>query len=283
MRLAVIFVVAFASTASAEDLDSQLATTSRWELTAAAGISTTSVAMPGMQLMSGSARAVSGMPGMTDTSAEPSALFALRYRITDRVLWSIPTLSFAYLGGTAEREWIPWGGLTSWGAGYSSIEHFIGAGELGAGAGLREWLATTSAVNFTASVASQFQYTSSPICPVGGMCRPSWITPDTWRATVTAGASHRVGTALTLNLGIAGSQRLLYEGGPASGSDERGMTVAIGSVQTIGLRLLPLVQAHVSPRWSIDGYAAAAYDLSRERFEQTYLVGVTRVWPTPAQ
>lgn len=290
MRYAAPFIALglFANTANAEDPDTEIAVShdSRWEreLTIAAGISSMSFTMPGMQLMGSDSTARAVMPGaVSESQIEPSALFALRYRIRDRVLWSIPTLSFAYLGGTAgQREWIPWAGVTSWGAGYSSIEHFIAQGGLGAGIGIREWLGPSTAINFTAGATSAFRYTSNPTCPPGTMCDASWVPPETWTAAVTAGGSHRIGNAVTLNIGVGGSQRLLVEGRPADGSEQRGVSVSIGSVQAIGLRQLPLIQAQVSQRWSLDGYAAASFDVSREHLEHRYLVGFTRVWWTPA-
>jgi hypothetical protein len=244
----------------------------RWELTAAAGAASMSLTSPGMVMGNSTDRAeMSGSVVARDV--EPTALFALRYRVTDRVVWSIPTLSFAYLGGSAERALIPWAGLVSWGAGYSSIEHFIAQGQLGAGVGVRQWLASSTALNFTAAIESGFRYTSEPLCPSGGMCRPEWSWPDSWRASATAGMSRRASDMVTLNLGVGASGRIA--------TDERGANVSIGSIQAVGLRLLPLVQAQVAARWSLDGYAAVSYDLDRERVEQRYLVGFT--WSTAAR
>jgi hypothetical protein len=240
-----------------------------WDMAFAAGVSNVTYPMPGMQLMGTSAR--STMSGDdTAASLEPTTLFSLRYRIADRVLWSVPTLSFAYLGGTyGQREWIPWAGLTGWGLGYSSIESLIVDGDLGAGIAAREWLAPATAINVTAGAASAFHYRGTPVCAAGEMC-PSWQGPSRWVASTTVGVSQRLGDSFSLNLG-AGAARDLSGDGSTS--------VSIGSVQAIALRQLPLLQARLNERWYLDGYAMATYDLTRDRVEQRYLLGFTRVWP----
>jgi hypothetical protein len=222
--------------------------------------------MPGMQLLGTTQRSVEGtMP--SESTFEPSMLFSLRYRLGERVVWSAPTLSFAYLGGDPRgTEWIPWGGLTSWGAGYSSIQHLIVDGSLGAGIGVRQWLGSELSLNATAGASQQFEYASLVECPTDQMCdHVLWPKP---RGTATVGATYRLTPSVTVNAGVGASTQL--------GGDET--TVSFGSVQSLGLRTLPLVEARINSRWSVDGYAAAAYDRTRSRYEQTYLLGVTRVW-----
>jgi hypothetical protein len=246
---------------------------SRWELSAAAGVSNIEFGIPGMFVMGTSARSTEPMGATPHSQFEPNALFALRYRITERLTWSVPTLSFAYAGGNAgEREWIPWGGLTSWGAGYSSIEGFIADGQLGAGIGLREWLGGDTSLNLTTSATSAFNYTSQRHC-IGASC-PSWAGPTTWIASATGGVSRRLGDALTVNLGV-GISRIVAANDPMDVGTQR---VSFGSVQDIGLRRLPLIEAQLNRNWSLDGYAAAAYVPSTSRLEQHYLVGFTRRW-----
>jgi hypothetical protein len=235
------------------------------DLTLAAGISTTTSAaspMQGLQLL-GNTQSRSVESVMDDRSVEASGILSVRYRLGERVVWSVPTLSFAYLGGeSGKTQWIPWGGVTSWGVGYSSINHLLLDGTVGAGAGIRQWLGSSASINATAGVATSFAYTSKPIC--GGtdtMC-DRWTDGDGLRASATLGTSIDVGTTWTFNAAVGGSNH----------------DVSFGSIQTLALRTLPLVEAHVSDAWSIDGYAAATYDLSSHRYEQTYLLGVTRLW-----
>jgi opacity protein-like surface antigen len=279
--LFVVIGMAFANTAAAEDSTQEAPAPEwadgRWDLTVAAGVTSsasTTSAMPGMQLMpSAQARTVDGSMTTDDTWSPSSGLFSMRYGLRDRVLWSVPTLSFAYLGGDdGDRQWIPWGGLTSWGLGYSSISHLIAQGELGTGIGVRQWLGHDVALNATTGVTSHFLYVSKAACDVGDTMCDNWSSPEKLRGSVTAGASLRVGDAWTFNAGVGTSTRLIADSG------ERASTVSFGSIQAIGLRVLPLVEARVNARWSIDGYATAAYEIARNRYEQTYLLGVTRIW-----
>jgi opacity protein-like surface antigen len=248
------------ATARADDDDGDLE--SRWELAGAAGVSAAD-SMPGFQSVA------------EGDELEPTALFSLRYRLTDRVLWSVPTLGFAYLGGAAgEREWIPWGGLVSWGLGYSSVEGLIAEGQLGAGLDVREWLGERTAVNLTAGAVSRFRYASDCVESICGSSR--WVRPERWRGVLTAGVSQRIGSSFTVNLG-AGASRTVDVGDPMTSAENRS-SVFVGSVQTIALRRLPLIQAHVSSRWSVDGYASLAFELDSDRVQQSYLLGATWIW-----
>ncbi len=240
----------------------------------AAGMSNITTGIPGMLVMGTSARATDATAPTTVTRLEPSALLSLRYRVSERTTWSIPTLSFAYAGGLAgHREWIPWGGLTSWSAGYSSVEGFIAAGQLGAGLGVREWVGAATSLNVSAGATSNFAYNANRICDPAARCSP-WSAPTTWVASATGGISHRLNATLTVNVGV-GVARVVAT---SDAMDVGAQRVSFGSVQDIGLRRLPLVEAQVSRNWSIDGYAAAAYVPSSNRLEQHYLVGFTRRW-----
>jgi hypothetical protein len=86
--------------------------------------------------------------------------------------------------------------------------------------------------------------------------------------TATVGASYQIAPSLTVNLGVGATQQV----------DGDGTKVTFGSVQSLGLRTLPLVEARINASWSVDGYASAAYDRTADRYEQTYLLGVTRAW-----
>jgi opacity protein-like surface antigen len=258
LALAVAAALLAPAVARADDGDLE----GRWELAAAAGVSAADT-MPGFQSVA------------DGDELEPTALFSLRYRLTDRVLWSIPTLGFAYLGGAVgEREWIPWGGLVSWGLGYSSIERLIAEGQLGAGLDVREWLDERTAVNLTAGAVSRFRYATDCVEAICG--GSSWVPPERWRGVLTAGLSQRIGSAFTVNAG-AGVSRTVDVGDPMT-SPENQTSVFVGSVQTIALRRLPLIQAHVSSGWSVDGYASLALELDSDRVQQSYLLGATRIW-----
>jgi opacity protein-like surface antigen len=272
MRVVSVPLLLFAVPATAYAQEAQTpeasADVQRWDISVAAGVSSVTMPMPGMEVLGTvPRRTMSGTN--TDSSLETSLLVSLRYRIGERVVWSVPTLSFAYLGGEAgEREWIPWGGLTGWGVGYSSVQHLIVQGDLGAGIGLREWIHPSFALNVTGAATSAFSYQGEALCPVGMMC-PSWQGPTTWVGSATAGVSHRIADRVTFNLGVGVSHNIA--------GDSSGTTVSFGSVQALALRQLPLLQAQLSQRWSLDGYALGAYDRTADRIEQRYLVGFTRV------
>jgi hypothetical protein len=242
----------------------------REDLAIAFGVSSTALGsdMPGLQLGNTRTRTIDNAMA-ADSSLESTMLLSLRYRIGKRLLWSVPTLSFAYEGGSeGGTQWVPWGGLTNWGIGYSSIEHVIANGSAGAGIGLRQWLRSSLSLNATAGVMNQLAYTSKPICIDGEMtCGDRWTTPKP-RGSATLGLSIRATPSLTFNLGVGASQRV----------DGEQTAIGFGSVQTIGLRVLPLVEAHLNRSWSIDGYANATYDPYGHGYEQTYLLGVTRSW-----
>ncbi len=259
----------FATTAHAQEAQTEDTNVGvqRWDMAVAAGVSNTTYGLPGMQLLGTAAR--SSMSTESNSTLEPTMLFTMRLRLSERLVWSVPTLSFAYLGGEAgKREWIPWAGLTSWSLGYSSIEHLIFDGGLGAGIAAREWVSPATALNVTAGASSAFHYRGIAICAAGEMC-PSWRGPTQWTASASAGISQQLGDTVTLNLG-GGVARDLSSDGATS--------VSFGSVQAVGLRQLPLMQARVNRHWFIDGYAMGTYDVTRDRVEQRYLLGFTRVW-----
>jgi hypothetical protein len=269
-----------AGSAYAEEVDGPDAVgpamASRWELSLAAGMSSIDTDIPGMFMMGTSARSTSPTAPETVSRLEAAAIFGLRYRISDRITWSVPTLSFAYAGGSVgRREWIPWGGLTSWGAGFSSLGGFIAQGKLGAGIALREWLGSSTALNLTAGASSEFTYLSRPICtqPTGAACS-GWDGPMTWVASASGGISHRLGQTITVNLGV-GLARVVAAG---DAMDVGAQRISLGSVQDVGLRRLPTVEAQLNRNWTLDGYAAASYAPSANRIEQHYLVGFTRRW-----
>jgi hypothetical protein len=76
------------------------------------------------------------------------------------------------------------------------------------------------------------------------------VVASTYHVVTSAveGLTHRVGEVVALNLGVGASRH---------NADDNGTSVAFGSVQAVGLRQLPLVQAELNRRWYLDGYALA--------------------------
>ena len=212
---------------------------------------------------------------------EPSWLLSLRYGITDRLQIDLHSPSMAYQWGTSGgTEWIPWAGLTSWGAGFSSIEGMIFTGKIGGGLGIREWRSSDTAVNATAKLSSSFRLASKEVCTTQG-CQEGDRAPSTWGAQLSLGLSHRVGRNIQLNFGLAVEQNLVVRGSRPMGAlddPERAARILAGSVQMVGLRSLPLVQVQLNRQWALDGYAGVFYSLASEKMNQTYLLGLSRSW-----
>ncbi len=101
--------------------------------------------------------------------------------------------------------------------------------------------------------------------------------PETWTAQLSLGISETIPGAVTFNLASAVGANPLVAGafaGPTFDSSERGFVLAFGSVQRAGLRPLPLISVPLSPSWSIEAHAAAAYVLASRSWVETYTAGV---------
>ncbi len=256
----------FASSAAAQDLQVQresAAAPGEWEFQAAVGIST-------------SAPTLGSVSNASDSDYDLVTPMGLRVGLSERLQLSVLSPMISYHGGTSgEAEWIPWGGLTHWGLGYSSVEGLIYQGGLGAGIGVRQWLSPNTALNFTARLSSAFGGSTKTACEGCGSRKFNEL--DSWRGRVSAGITQRFGKRVTFNLGIGASQALIADASIASRA-ERERALFIGSVQDIGLRRLPLGQVWLNERWAVDGYASLAYRPSAKEYDQQYLLGITRVW-----
>jgi len=104
--------------------------------------------------------------------------------------------------------------------------------------------------------------------------------PTTWGGTAAAGYSWTIRNAVTLNAAVGVTSDVRLGGREANVGYEPLITpeplFVIGSVQSLGYRALPLVQAHFTPRLSIDGYMSFGFDLTGHRdLRERYLVGLT--------
>lgn len=205
---------------------------------------------------------------------------------SDRLQWAVATLGFAYrFGDAGDLEWIPWGGVISWGAGFSSVESFIFKARLGAGTDVRWWLNPSSSLNLSVGATSSLQ--------------KSWgefgqtIEPETWRLSTALGYSHIVGENVSLHPAIRLGQNLtrgdrwtddgwseesIHWTSASFNSRGRNAVLTIGSVQTFGLRSLPLVQIHLDDTWSVDLHAAVSYSFVTKKASETYMLGSTWTW-----
>ena len=210
--------------------------------------------------------------------------------ITDRVQWMVGTLGFAWrLGGPGGLEWVPWGGVISLGFRRSDPNFAFGYGRgargaldpaaatggetgftfgygLGAGLDVRAWLGRALNLVFNLGAYSDGS--------LGAIER----APRTWRARAGAGIGLTLRGAVTIHLGVALDENLLVDGrlpAVAVGDPAFDLTLRVGSVQTLGLRTLPLVQVHLSRWLSIDGHAGVAVKLRDGGLEEFYLLGAS--------
>ena len=224
----------------------------RVELGFAAGLAHSSIDQPGIHVGSGNL----GL-GLDAT-----------WGITDRLEWPILTPALAYrFGEPGGMELVLAGGLASWSFGgpSSGDTSFSYAPEFAAEG--RVWLGPRGSLNFGLSGTSF------------GELGSQHQRPTTWQAKLTMGFTWTLADAVTLNVGLSYRQRVLQEGQLVGASPaDRDGAIGLGSVQDFGWRRLPLVQVHVTPRLSLDGYAGYEWSLSSGAFSDTYLGGLTWDW-----
>jgi hypothetical protein len=183
---------------------------------------------------------------------------SLTYKITDRLTWAVATPAFSYRLGEAGRlELVPRAGLT--GIGYSSIEGLVGTAD--AGTALRAWTSPTFSVIGNAVVDYNFS-TGLP------------ATRGVLSLSANAGIAWEPSPFLSLHLatGVTIPHRTTE---PDDMSIPLTSTFAIGSIQTLGYNALPLLQIHISPQFSLDGYASWSVDAHGGAVRDRYLAGFT--------
>jgi hypothetical protein len=210
--------------------------------------------------------------------------------LTDRLQWILPTLAFAYRGGDhGGLEWIPSGGIMSWGMGASSLEGFLLDLDLGLGIQLRKWTSPRSALTFGWGAASEFRYHSTEstytletdLGPRTVSTSPKLSPPDTWRTTLSAGFAHTLADTVTLQLAVSFQYNVLQDGSlaPLAIESRRAqLALNVGSVQSIGLRPQHLVQVHLSDHVALNFDAALNYRLADRAVHESYLLGASFLW-----
>lgn len=185
------------------------------------------------------------------------------YGITDRLAWSIPVPAFAYRIGTEGTfEVIPRLGLTA--IGYSSLGGVVGTTDVGVAT--RTWL--TPDLSIISDASTDYSFGSF----------------ESMRARASLGASFDIGRVVTITAGAgwAGWRRLdepnvvaLPNVTQPAPPPRTTSSFVIGSVQGLGYRPLPLVQVHLSRRFSLDAYASWQIDLKGGPASDRYLAGFT--------
>ncbi len=214
-------------------------------------------------------------PGRDNLERSLAGVWAATHGITDRLSWAVPVPAFAYRFGTeGSFEVIPRAGLTS--IGYSNVEGVIGT--VDAGLGTRVWLTPNASLISNASTDWDWLIRTSDVAPTS---RRSDVL--TLRASV--GFSWNVGDRVTLAMGLGMSGPVVvhrtpqtpYEIALGYSPSYPPTTALVGSIQTLGYRPLPLLQVHMSKRFSLDAYASFGVDLRNGTLRDRYLAGFTWV------
>ena len=137
---------------------------------------------------------------------------------------------------------------------------------------MRQWLGHDTAINFTSSATSPARWRQHELSI------PLEDNLSRWRAAATLGMTRHFGQRLTLNLGVRGSAVAIADGEMADSSEVANPTVAFGSVETIGLRTLPLVEIGINDTVAIDLHTSVGYELESEETTATAMAGTTLLW-----
>jgi hypothetical protein len=194
---------------------------------------------------------------------ELSGLALFAFGITERLTWMLPLPVFAYRFGDPEGlEVIPRAGLTS--GGYSSTAGWLGSLDLGIA--IRRATFRGQNLILSASADSDFATRSAINYQPSG-------APAIWRLDAGPAYTVRLRDTVTIGLGahFTGPLRL----GAADPNRPMSSLLVFGSVQGIAYREIPLISVHLSPRFSLDGYASWAVDLESGAVHDRYLAGFT--------
>lgn len=214
---------------------------------------------------------VRGFVGSDPTGQNEQLFFSANllpfWGLTDRLQWQIGTGAFAYrLGQRGHIELVPWGGLLGWSFGRDN--------QLGAwwnyrlGLGLDARIPVAAHSSFIVSAGAQ---SSGYVAESGSQ------SPSTLRVHSDLGFRVTMGRRVTLNVAVGVELNALYAGRlPRGAADEPELDlgVRIGSLHSLGLRPLPLLQVHVSRWLSIDGYMGAVIG-HQTGTRQSYMLGAT--------
>jgi hypothetical protein len=212
-----------------------------------------------------------GNNGAEREESEFATSFTVVHGFSDRVQWLVPTLALAYRGGEhGEFEWILGGGMIGWSVGKSAMSGWILTAMLGARLDLRFWFSPRSSLEVGAGVLSGMYWESD------GEKRSA--APETWTGHLPVTTTHTLADTVTLSIGAAYGQALLF-GGELPPADDFDPRLVVGSVGLIGFRPMPLVRIHLSDVVSLDGHARVAFDLQGEsRVRETYMLGASFIW-----
>lgn len=208
------------------------------------------------------------------SSSELSGVAALGYGLSDRLTLEILTPALVYrFGDRGGTELVLAGGITGWSIGKSSVEGWVGSIDLGAGATARRWLSVDTALNAGVTIESRAGWGRRETSALDGS-----RGLDTWGGTASLGLTQHLGDRWTLNLGGRAATAVVVDGQPVETAEQASAEIAIGSVQLVGLRTLPLVTYRITGLATIDLYGSFGYEIDTGTTEATYMAGTTVVW-----
>jgi Caspase domain len=214
-------------------------------------------------------------PRKDDLDRSFASVSTLTYGITDRLSLQVPLPALSYrFGQEGSFEVIPRFGLAA--LGYTGAAGGTLLGNLDVGLAARAW--ATPNLSLIANASTDWDWrTKREEYPDGGYAGEYLAL----RGSLGFSWNANEHVTLALGVGVSDSATLRSEVVPLSvtASNEfprgsRQTALLFGSVQSLGYRALPLVQVHLSRRFSLDGYASVGFDFDGRRRDR-YLAGFT--------
>jgi hypothetical protein len=188
---------------------------------------------------------------------------ALTYGVTDRLTWNAPLPVFGYrFGREGDYEFIPIGGITS--LGYGNISGIVSS--VGAGIAARVWTSPSLSLVGTASANWHFRLTTS-----SRQAATRYLDEDRVTLASALGLAWEAAPVVTFHIAAGFSTDTL---GRYPSPAPYGL-LSIGSTQGLESGALPLVQIHLSRRFSLDAHAGWWVNLRSGGVSDQYLGGFT--------
>jgi hypothetical protein len=108
-----------------------------------------------------------------------------------------------------------------------------------------------------------------------------WIPPTTWRVAASLGFTYTLADVVTFHLAVSASHTALAAGDfvkPSWENQDGNFAIGVGSVQSIGLRPLPLIRIHLRDWVALNVSAAVRFFPAQQSIEESYLAGASFVW-----
>jgi hypothetical protein len=183
------------------------------------------------------------------------------YAFTDRFTWSMPLPAFSYrFGEPGHFELMPRLGLV--GLGYISSEGLFAATDGGVSA--RLWTDPSQSLIAGVSAVGNFAIRTAD--------DQSGSRLRAWSLSGQLGYGWTIHNVVSLHLGVGFVHGITLE---QSQSNVTRNVLQLGSVLMLGYRSLPLVQVHLSTKFSLDAHASWAFITETGAFSDRYLAGFT--------